>query len=347
VEWYQRALDHPSYDAFWRALSTREKLDRVRVPVFAAGGWFDNYAQSDLEAFTELRRLGREAYIMIGPWPHNMSDRFGNVDYGPESVVPLRRLQLAWFDHWLKGRDTIAHFAPARYFTIGSNRWQESSVWPPANVKITPLYLAGKATLDRKKPRAAKPDEFAYDPRNPMPTRGGAVCCNFRVFRPGPLDQREVERRTDVLVYTGEELKKDLEVTGTVRVLLYVSTSAPDTDFTAKLVNVFPDGSAINVTDGLLRLRYRNGVDKPELAKPGEIYQATIDAGVTSTLFLKGHRVRIEISSSNFPRFDRNPNTGRTIADETEYLTARQAVHHGGMLPSAVLLPVVERKVGR
>jgi hypothetical protein len=236
---------------------------------------------------------------------------------------------------------------------MGENRWHDSPSWPPPAMKIVPLYLASKGrangldgdgVLDTRRRRSDRPDQFVYDPRDPVPTRGGSVCCNFRVFASGPLEQRPVESRKDVLVYTGSELKNDLEVTGPVRVLLYVSTTAPDTDFTAKLVDVYPNGTALGVTDGILRLRYRTGLDRTEFVKPGEVHPITVDAGVTSLVFRKGHRIRLEVSSSNFPRFDRNPNTGRAIADETELHTARQTVHHGGLMQSAVLLPVIKRK---
>ena len=169
---------------------------------------------------------------------------------------------------------------------------------------------------------------YVFDPRDPAPTRGGAVCCNPKVFPWGPMDQRPVERRSDVLVYTTKPLKHDTEVIGPVQAVLYIATSARDTDFTAKLVDVFPDGYARNLTDGILRLRYRNSLDAPELAKQGEIYRITIDAGVTSNVFLKGHRIRLEISSSNFPRFDRNPNTGGSTMDETRLRKANQTVYH-------------------
>ncbi len=352
VDWYQRGLDHPAYDAFWKSISTREKLEHMRVPVFAVGGWFDNYAQSDLEAFAELRRMGRQSYVMIGPWPHNMADRFTSVEFGAESIVSMRKWQFEWFDHWLKGKDTIGSYSAARYFRMGDNKWLDAPAWPPPGTRITPLYLSSKGhansvdgdgTLDSRRRRTDKSDEFSYDPRNPVPTRGGATCCNFKVFPAGPMDQRSVEKRGDVLVYTGEVLKKEMEVTGPIRVQLYASTSTPDTDFTAKLVDVYPDGTALSVTDGILRLRYRNSLERPEGAKPGEIYSLTVDAGDTSILFAKGHRIRVEISSSNFPRFDRNPNTGRSIADETELRTARQTVHHGTLTPSALLLPVATR----
>lgn len=340
VDWYQRALDHPNYDAFWRAMSTRDRLDKIHVPVYAVGGWFDNYAQSDLEAFAALRGMGREAHVLIGPWPHDMNNKLTAVDFGPEWYVPLRGTQMAWFDHWLKGKDTAA-FAPARYFTMGVNRWTEASAWPPANARPKSFFLGSNGKLQDHHKLRDEADEFTYDPRQPVPTRGGAVCCNFKVLPPGPLDQRPIENRADMLVYTGDALKSDLEVTGVVRLLLYASTSAPDTDFTAKLVDVYPDGSAMSITDGMLRMRYRNGLEKPELAKPGEVYGMIIDAGPTSIVFRAGHRIRVEISSSNFPRFDRNPNTGRAIADETEMRVAHQAVHRGGKFSSAIVLPVV------
>jgi uncharacterized protein len=353
VNWYQKTLDHPAYDSFWRSISTREKLNRMRVPVFAVGGWFDNYGQSDLEAFNMLQHLGRDAHVLIGPWPHNMADRFTSVNFGAAAGVPIRRLQFDWFDHWLKGRDTITGWVPVRYFTMGENRWHYAASWPPPESVVEPMYLASKGhangaagdgVLQNRRKRTDQPDEYTYDPRNPAPTRGGAICCNFRLLSPGPMDQRAVEARPDVLVYTSGVLKDDLEITGLVRVLLYASTSAPDTDFTAKLVDVYPDGTAMSITDGILRLRYRGGLDKPELARPGETYGITIDAGTTSIVLPAGHRLRLEISSSNFPRFDRNPNTGRAVAGDTELRPARQIVHHGGLMPSALLLPVVKRK---
>jgi hypothetical protein len=183
-----------------------------------------------------------------------------------------------------------------------------------------------------------------FDPRDAAPTRGGAVCCNPRVFPWGPMDQRPVERRADVLVYTSRPLKRAVEAIGPVKVVLYVSTSATDTDFTAKLVDVFPDGYARNLTDGILRLRYRNSLEKPELARAGEIYMVAVDAGVTSNVFLKGHRIRVEISSGNFPRFDRNPNTGGPIADETRTVRASQTVYHDRAHPSRVVLMVIPEK---
>ena len=369
---YQTVLEHPTYDSFWKEHSVRENISRVRVPVFSVGGWYDNYVESDLEAFAALHKAGKpddKHRIMIGPWPHNMSSPFSGVGFGNDSGAPIRAYQIAWFDHWLKGTpEEAAHYtahytpwawhnvraevdeAPVHIFVMGVNRWRDEQEWPLARTRYTALYLASKGHANTGKgdgglawnfEKKAKPDQFTYDPRDPAPTMGGAVCCDPKVFPWGPMDQRPVEKRKDVLVYTSDPLKQDLEVTGPVRVLLYASTTAPDTDFTAKLIDVFPSGEARNLTDGLLRVRYRHGLDKAEPADPGEIYPLNIDAGVTSNVFLAGHRIRVEISSSNFPRFDRNPNTGRALADETILKKAQQTIYHSRMYPSRVLLPVV------
>ena len=349
-EW-SRAMDHPAFSKFWKAISTREHLHEVRVPVFAVGGWYDNYAEGDLDAYAALHKISGLNHVLIGPWPHNSSYKFAEADFGPEASVPLRRLQLEWFDQWLKGKDThLASSAPVHVFVMGANQWREERDWPPPEARTWRLYLdsrghanslAGDGLLKERPPRTAAGDIYAYDPRNPVPTRGGAVCCNPTVFPWGPLDQRSVEKRQDVLVYTTEPLANDVEVLGPVKAVLYVSTSGKDTDFTAKLVDVFPNGYARILSDGILRLRYRESLDRAVLAEPGAIYKIVIDAGVTGNVFQKGHRVRIEISSSNFPKFDRNPNTGGPVADETRLLGASEAVYHGRLHPSFVELLAV------
>ncbi len=365
---YQTVLDHPTYDSFWKELSVRENIGHVHVPVFSVGGWYDNYVESDLDAFASLHKPGKpdtKHRIMIGPWPHNMSSPFAGIGFGNDSGAPIRAYQIAWFDHWLKGTpEEVTHYtpfswhrvraevdeSPVHIFVMGVNRWRDEQEWPLARTHYAALYLTSKGhantgkgdgVLTWKFEKKAKPDQFTYDPRDPVPTLGGAVCCDPKVFPWGPMDQRPVEKRKDVLVYTSDPLKQDLEVTGPIRVVLYASTSAPDTDFTAKLIDVFPSGDARNLTDGLLRVRYRHGLEKAELAEPDEIYPLTIDAGVTSNVFLAGHRIRLEISSSNFPRFDRNPNTGHLLADETVLKKAQQTIYHDRLHASHVLLPVV------
>jgi putative CocE/NonD family hydrolase len=350
-EMYQLAIRHPLYDSFWRTVSTREQLAKIRIPVFSVGGWYDNFVESDLEAYATLSHNSGLHRILIGPWPHNMSYRFTGVDFGPDSAIGVRTLQLEWFDQWLKGKDTaLLSTPPVKIFVMGANRWREDRQWPPEKVRITPMYLDsrgrantldGDGALGQRPGRRGPEDRFTFDPHDPAPTRGGAVCCNPRVFPWGPMDQRPVEKRNDVLVYTSKPLRKDLEVVGPVQVVLYASTSARDTDFTAKLVDVFPDGYARNLTDGILRLRYRTSLAQAVPATPGTVYRITIDAGVTSNVFLKGHSIRLEISSSNFPRFDRNPNTGAPISAETRLLKALQTIYHDPDHPSQLLLPVV------
>jgi len=370
---YQTILNHPAYDSFWKEQSVLENIGQVRVPVFSVGGWYDNFVESDLEAFAALHklhgRLDEKHRIMIGPWAHNMSTPFLGVNYGDDSSSPIRSYQIEWFDHWLKGAPEEARpfsseawhavraevdEAPVHIFVMGVNRWRDEPDWPLARARNTSLYLAsdgeantltGDGVLQSRPERgnaaAELKDQFTYDPRNPVPTRGGAVCCDPKIFAWGPMDQRPVESRKDVLVYSSAPLKQDMEVTGQIRVVLYASTSAADTDFTAKLVDVFPNGEARNLTDGILRIRYRHGLDKPELAQPGEVYPLNIDVGVTSNVFLAGHSIRLEISSSNFPRFDRNPNTGRAFADESTQKKAQQVVYHSRLYPSHLLMPVI------
>jgi hypothetical protein len=348
---YQQAVAHPAFDNFWRSISTHEHLDQVRVPVFAVGGLYDNYVESDLEAFAALRKRSGLNRVVIGPWPHNMSEKLAGVDLGTEAAVPVSNLAVDWFDHWLNGKPMpSATAAPLRIFVLGSNKWLEEREWPPERARARNFYLtsqgrantvSGDGALASVPPRRAGADRFTFDPRDPVPTRGGAVCCNPHVFPWGPMDQRPIEQRRDVLVFSTGPLEQDLEVVGPVKAVLWVSTSQRDTDFTAKLVDVFPDGYARNLTDGILRLRYRNSLERPEPVRPGEMYQITLDAGIASNAFLKGHRIRVEISSSNFPRFDRNPNTGAAIAAETRLFKANQTVYHDRQHPSRLVLMVM------
>lgn len=350
---YRESIDHPADDDYWKNVSTLEHIKDIKVPVFAVGGWYDNYAESDLEAFEALRKHGGINRVLIGPWPHNMSIPFKGVSFGPEASMPIRRLQLQWFDHWLKGIDTpLMSEPPVQIFVMGANVWRTENEWPLARTRPARFYLAsnghanslyGDGSLATRPLTQSFPDQFTYDPMKPVPTIGGAVCCNPAVFPWGPMDQRPVEKRHDVLVYTSAALTEDTEVSGKVQVVLRVSSNAPDTDFTAKLVDVFPSGEARNLTDGILRVRYRESLEKGKLMKAGEVYRLEIDAGVTSNVFLRGHRVRVEISSSNFPRFDRNLNTGRVVEDESEIRTARQVVYHDRANHSYVLLPVIPR----
>ena len=353
LAFFQSALDHPTYDAYWRTIRSRDSLSRIRTPAFSIGGWYDNYVQGDLEAFSVLGKTGRH-WLVVGPWAHDMSAKFEATDFGLQSALAVRKLQLEWFEYWLKphprGVKSAFPQPPLRMFVMGANQWRDEREWPLERSHEVPFYLSsgGHAnSIEGDGVLADRPDwhqafdSYVYDPLKPVPTRGGAVCCNPKVFPWGPMDQRPVEARHDVLVYTTPELDEDVEATGPVRVVLFVSTSAPDTDFTAKLVDAGPDGYARNLTDGILRLRYRESLERPVSAIPGEVYQISIDAGVTGHVFKTRHRIRLEISSSNFPRFDRNLNTGRRAADDTQIHTAVQRIYHGRRHPSRLILPVV------
>jgi putative CocE/NonD family hydrolase len=347
LDFLQQVFDHPLYDGYWQSLSTVERIEQVRVPALIFAGWYDSYAESDLAMFAALRALGRPARIVVGCWGHNLSPSMQDGNPPPHAPLATRRLEIEWFNAWLKKSEPPPR-SGVYYYVMGADEWRESAEWPPPTL-ATPLYLvsrghantgAGNGSLGRSPPRSSAPDRFTYDPRNPVPTIGGALCCNQRVFSWGPLDQRPAEHRTDVLVFTSAPLKQALEVIGRVQVVLHVATTALDTDFTAKLIDVFPDGRARLLCDGILRLRYREGLSREAPYKPGEVVRITVPLGVTGNRFLAGHHIRVDVSSSNFPRFDRNPNTGTPVAAEKRTLQAVQTVYHDRRHPSYVLLPL-------
>jgi putative CocE/NonD family hydrolase len=234
-----------------------------------------------------------------------------------------------------------------RIFVMGANEWRDETEWPLARAVPTRLYLRANGALSREAPADEEPDEFSYDPRDPVPTVGGSTYLPGSGFFSGPRDRRTIEQRPDVLVYTSDPLQDDLEVIGPVKATLTVSTSAPDTDFTVALVDVHPDGRAMGVIDGILRLRYRQGLDRQVLAQPGQIYEIDVDLVATANVFRAGHLIRVEVSSSNFPRFDRNPNNGGVIAEATvmDLATARQRVFHDRRRASFITLPTVRGRL--
>jgi putative CocE/NonD family hydrolase len=278
--------------------------------------------------------------------------KVGAVDFGEKLPFDFDEAMLSWYDALLKGGTSAASAVkPVRIFVMGKNEWREEDDWPLARAKNTRYYLhsggaastaSGDGTLSTAAPGTEKADQFIYDPNDAVPTLGGPLCCGpFPPAGLGPQDQSKAEARSDVLVFTTPALAKDLEVTGPVSLDLYVSSSAVDTDFTGKLVDVWPNGLAQNLTEGILRLRYRNSQDKAELAKPGETYHVTVDLWATSNVFLAGHKLRLEVSSSNFPRFDRNLNTGEEQAGGTRMSKATNVIYHDKAHPSALVLPVV------
>jgi hypothetical protein len=350
LDFYQAVLNHPSYDDYWRALSTRLHIGAIHIPVQIAAGWYDAYCPSDLEMWSLLRAAHRPARIFIGPWGHNLSPQMPQAAFGPDASKPLRRLEIDWFDAWVKG-STPPPESEVQYFVLGRNLWRDSPSWPPPGHTPTPLWLDsaqranslnGDGRLLWSLPKADSSDSYDYNPRKAVPSLGGALCCSAKVMPWGPFDQRPVEGRRDVLVYSSAPLRHDLEIAGPVRAVLFIASSAPDTDFTAKLVDVDPAGPARILCDGIVRLRYRQGVEHPAPYQPGQPERIEIDLGPIAAAFLPGHRIRLDVSSSNFPKYDRNLNTGRLQADDKEIRTARQRLFHGPHSPSHLILPIVK-----
>ncbi|HEY5911301.1 MAG TPA: CocE/NonD family hydrolase [Verrucomicrobiae bacterium] len=348
---------HADYDDYWKQRGIDYRYADVSVPALNIGGWYDIFSKTTIDLVNQVhaasrdRAARRNQFVVMGPWAHGAGTRkVGELDFGPEAALNLGDLQFQWFEYWLKGRETGVQDWPACYlFIMGENRWRGENEWPLKRTRFASYFLRGSGhansakgdgTLSTTAPGEENPDQFTYTPTNPVPSIGGN---NLVGATAGPYDQGKVEARDDVLVYSTPPLEQDLEVTGPVKLTLWASSSAPDTDFTAKLVDVHPDDKAYNLCDGILRARYRKGPGKPVLLEPGHAEQFDIDLWVTSNLFKRGHRIRLEVSSSNFPRFDRNPNTGGRFGSDTELLAAKQTVYHDGAHPSHLLLPVIPR----
>jgi len=355
IDFYDGWLAHPDDGEYWRRASVTEEYGNIRVCALNMGNWYDIFARATTENFRRMRKeapteeIRRSQRLIMGAGAHGPpGPQLGERNFGEAAAVDLGTVERRWFDFWLKGeKNGVADEPPVRIFVMGVNRWRDEEDWPLARTRYTNWYLhsGGKANtlngdgvLDTT-PNADEPaDVFRYDPNDPVPTAGGA---NLVFLPAGPFDQRKVEERADVLVYTSRPLEKPVEVTGPVILKLYAASSASDTDFTGKLVDVCPDGEAWNLTDGIVRARYRESRSRSELIEPGKVYEYTIDLWVTSNVFLEGHRIRLEVSSSNFPRFDRNPNTGHPFGKDGEIATAEQKVHHGAVYPSHLILPVI------
>ncbi len=276
-----------------------------------------------------------------------------------DGVADVTAMQIRWFDHWLKGIDNgVPQEKPVKIFVMGRDEWRDEADWPLPDTRFERWYLhsnghansaAGDGRLSTTAPCDEPADQYVYDPNDPVPTCGGASFLPglFIAANAGPRDQTDVETRADVLCYTSEPLARDTEVIGPISLVLQVTSSARDTDFTGKLVDVYPDGRAMILTDGILRARYRESLSRQVLMNPGETYELTIDLVATANLFKAGHRLRLEVSSSNFPRFDRNPNHGGVIAKAVaaDFVTANNAVLHEANHPSYLLLPMIERQV--
>src|SRR5215467_10485698 len=337
---------------------------KINIPGFWFMSWYDVSIGPNLAAYNHVRKTAKpeiadQQYAVIAPTLHCSYKRATeNTIVGERSVGDARlnydELTWAWFDHFLKGEKNgaLETMPKVRYYTMGINKWQTSDTWPPRGAEQMSFFLSsggkantlnGDGALADAPPTSDNPDRFEYDPMNPVPSYGGNVCCTGNAVAGGAFDQRKMEERPDILVYSAEPLKQGIEVSGPIEVTLYVSSDAKDTDFTVKLIDVYPDGRAYNLDETIQRMRYRNGYNKPLVWMESEkVYKVAPQAMTTSNYFEAGHRIRVEVSSSNFPRFDRNLNTGGKNYDESKGVVARNAVHHSKQYPSEIKLTVMK-----
>jgi putative CocE/NonD family hydrolase len=333
----------------WRLL---DGCPEISVPNLDIVGWFD-HCNDSIELHRAMRRVGKTETardgqrLIIGPWSHtgHGSSKVGGVDFGKSAALDVVQTEVRWFDHWLKGEaNGVSKDAPVRIFVMGANKWRDEQEWPPDRAKMQTLYLdsGGKANTPAGDGRlvtqaaAAAQDSYRYDPMDPVPTLWTASM--FTV----PADQAPVAKRQDILVYQSEPLAAPMEVTGYPEVILHAASSAPDTDFFAKLIDVAPDGTNRDIASGMVRARYRDSLDKPKLLTPGEVVEYRIRLRPTSNEFRPGHRIRLDITSSDFPNYDRNHNTAADPNADAKLEVAEQTIHPGGATASRLILPVIE-----
>lgn len=348
VQHFQDWLEHPSYDDYWKPLNLEARAPEMAVPALNIGGWYDVFLRSTIgsyktmteEAATETARNGQR--LVIGPWPHgwNRSSQTGDVDFGEDALIDVEGMLLQWFDHWMKdGPDPTS--APVRIFVMGENVWRDEEAWPLERTQYTPYYLHADKTLSPTAPTQRSSSlNYRYDPRDPVPTLGGNI---MEPSLRGPYDQKPLDERDDILRFVSEPFAETTEITGPISAELYAASNAKDTDFMAKLMVVKPDGSAINLVDGVIRARYREGFEEPKLIEPGVVYKYTLDLWATSYVLSPGDRLRIDVTSSNFPRLARNLNTGAEFAKTSKMKVARQTLHMSEDHPSKVILPIIPR----
>jgi putative CocE/NonD family hydrolase len=350
-------IEHSKLDSWWEPLRYQNKFDRIRVPTLNISGWYDdeqvgtplNFIGMTTKGDASVRRSQR---LLMGAWPHaiNSASKIGAVDFGSTAVIDMNAYWLRWFDYWLKGIDNgFMKEPPVRIFVMGENVWRDENEWPMARTRWTKYYLhsngrantlSGDGTLSPTEPGNEPADAYNYDPAKPVTFITDPSFAQIG----GPDDYRKIEEREDVLVYTSEVLAEDIEVCGPIRVKLSAASSAPDTDFMAKLIDVWPDGFAQRLTDGMVRARFREGMEKPSLIEAARIYTYDLDLWNTCQLYKKGHRIRLEVSSSAFPKYDRNLNTGEELGKTTRMQVAAQKIYHDRSNPSYVVLPIVPRK---
>ncbi|MCG3197850.1 MAG: Cocaine esterase [bacterium] len=352
---------HPTHDAYWRDHEVGDRIENLRCAALYIGGWFDIFNRGVLEYWSAARTRAKDPearekqFLIMGPWAHGGTvedGKVGDLNFGPQSNLKKTRTRMAFLDEYVRGMDTgFSQRAPLQIFVMGANRWRDEHEWPLARTQYKNLYLQGEGPANTAEGRGkldwsapieeGRTDTYVYDPENPVPTHGGPLLW----VTAGPRDQSAAERRPDVLVYTSDVLTETLEVTGPVRLVLHAASSARDTDWTAKLLDVFPteDGKGVpyGIAEGILRARFRESDTKTSLIEPGKVYEYTMDLGPTSNAFVPGHRIRLEVSSSNFPRFDRNPNTGHDFGADAETVKAEQTVYRDRARPSHLVLPVI------
>lgn len=361
---YKEWLDHPTAGAYWDSISPSAGYRNITAPAMNISGWYDIFIDGTIKNYIGMKEQGasaeaRRPKLILGPWTHmNFTGKFPEKDFGKQAssdAIDMNGMKLRWYNRWLKGEQNgVDTEDPVLIFVMGINQWRTERDWPLPDTKYADYYLHssghansmnGNGTLSTTKPSASQSsDTYTYNPMNPVPTVGGQVILPGDNSM-GPRDQQEVERREDVLVYTTPALDKAVEVTGNISLQLFISSDAPDTDFVAKLVDVYPDGTAMILTGGILRARYHKSFYEENLLEPGHVYELDINLLATSNVFLPGHRIRLEVSSSNFPQFERNSNTGGTIAGETadRYRKAINTIHHCENYPSRLVLPIIER----
>jgi putative CocE/NonD family hydrolase len=354
-------LTHERDDVYWQKVRVSDHYGEMKVMGLHAGGWHDLFLKGSIKNYIGLHEKGSTQNarsgqrLVIGPWAHTSTSpegKVGDVVFGKSAVLDHTATALKWFDYSLKGvNNEYASAAPVRLFIMGDNVWRDEQEFPLARTQYTKFYLHsvkganganGDGVLSHTPPLSEKPDHFDYDPNNAVPTIGGRLCCGG-ALHPGPADQQPNESRADVLVFSTPALTEDVEVTGFISLDLYAVTSAVDTDFTALLVDVDQNGYARFLTDGIVRARYRNGTTQSSPVVPSKVYKYTIDLWATGNVFKAGHRIRLYVSSSNFPRFNRNLNTGEDIIASTKSVIAHQTIYHDNQYSSVLILPVIPK----
>jgi putative CocE/NonD family hydrolase len=354
---YHEMLDHPTFDEYWNQWHLGPKYQNMETPAMHIVGWYDIFVEGTIRNFKNMsEKTQSKQKLVIGPWYHvpwnNLTDQ---ADNQLKQWDFIDEIQIKWFDYWLKNHENgFMNEPPIAIYVMGENKWRQENEWPLARTQFIKFYLhsqgranslKGDGILNITPPNDEPSDIYIYNPLTPVISLGGHSCCDNQISPMGPQDQRSVEVRKDVLVYSTLELEEETEVTGPIEIVLYASSDANDTDFTAKLLDVYPDGKAINLVEGIQRASFRNSNETPTPIEPGKVYGYKFQIGTTSNLFKKGHRIRVEISSSNFPTFERNLNVFNKDKNGTYFdiKDATQKIFHNKMYPSHIILPIIPK----